>query len=199
MIERRTKAQNAAPAVPRIGPVIQRQRKARKLTLEQLAVLSGVSKSMLSQIERGQANPTFAVLWGLTHALGIELTALVGGGKAEGGGGQIEVLSAAHTPEMRSADGKCRLRILSSPRSAGETEWYDVEISANGTLESDPHALGSVEHFTALSEGFEVASGSSSVNLKAGETARYPVDVPHSITNKSDDTARGFLVVLYRK
>lgn len=47
---------------PQIGPVIQRERKARHLTLEQLASRSGVSKSMLSQIERSEANPTFAVL-----------------------------------------------------------------------------------------------------------------------------------------
>ena len=54
---------------PRIGPAIQKERKLRKLTLEQLSVQSGVSKSMLSQIERGEANPTFAVVWSLTQAL----------------------------------------------------------------------------------------------------------------------------------
>ncbi len=51
-----------------IGPIIQRERKARHLTLERLAALSGVSRSMLSQIERGESNPIFAVLWGLTQA-----------------------------------------------------------------------------------------------------------------------------------
>ena len=51
---------------PQIGPVIQKARKARHLTLEQLSRLSGVSRSMLSQIERSETNPTFAVVWSLT-------------------------------------------------------------------------------------------------------------------------------------
>lgn len=187
-----------APAAPRIGPVIQKERKARKLTLEQLAALSGVSKSMLSQIERGQANPTFAVLWGLTQALGLEFTDLIGGGTPVKTTGQIEMMTASLTPEMKSADGKCRLRILSSPRLAGKTEWYDIEIETGGALDSDPHAHGAFEHFTALTDGFEVVSGDSAVKLNEGETARYPVDVPHAIRNLSGKTVRGFLVLMYR-
>lgn len=186
------------PVVPRIGPIIQRERKSQKLTLEQLSALSGVSKSMLSQVERGQANPTFAVLWGLTQALGIQFSDLIGGGETTGGQGQIEVLSIDHTPEMRSADGNCRLRILSPPRLAGQTEWYDIEIAVGGKLISDAHALGATEHFTALNGGFEIVSGDSSQRLKVGETARYSVDVPHSITNAGNEMARGFLVVIYR-
>jgi len=53
---------------PEIGPLIQRERKARHLTLERLAALSGVSRSMLSQIERGESNPTFAVRHAFTEA-----------------------------------------------------------------------------------------------------------------------------------
>ena len=48
---------------PQLGPRLQQIRKKRRLTLDQLAVMSGVSRSMLSQIERGQTNPTFATLW----------------------------------------------------------------------------------------------------------------------------------------
>lgn len=187
-----------APNVPRIGPTIQRERKARKLTLEQLASLSGVSKSMLSQIERGQANPTFAVLWGLTQALGIEIADLIGGSAASSDEDRIEVLTTAQTPEIRSADGKCRLRILSSPRLAGDAEWYDIKFAPGGRLDSEAHAPGSREHFTAMSDGFEVSSGDNTVTLKKGETARYAVDVVHSIVNLSDGTAHGLLVVLYR-
>ena len=110
-------------AAPEIGPVVQRQRSALGLTLEQLAVQSGVSKSMLSQIERGQANPTFAVLWSLTRALKIDISDLVEGGSApHRNDNAVELVSSANTPEIRNADGSCRLRILSPPKFAGETE-----------------------------------------------------------------------------
>ncbi|WP_265975550.1 helix-turn-helix domain-containing protein [Brucella intermedia] len=184
--------------VPKIGPAIHQERKARKLTLEQLAVKSGVSKSMLSQIERGQANPTFAVVWSLTKALNIEFSELVGGSVSSGGKEQIEVTSAANTPEIRSEDGLCRLRILSSPQLAGAIEWYNLEIDPGGELTSSPHAIGTSEHFTALSDGLEVRSGDNTVKINAGGTARYSADVAHSIRNVSGDVARGFLVVLYK-
>ncbi|RUV69722.1 cupin domain-containing protein, partial [Mesorhizobium sp. M5C.F.Ca.IN.020.14.1.1] len=103
-----------------------------------------------------------------------------------------------HTPEIRSADGLCRLKILSSPRLAGQVEWYDVEIQVGGRLESEPHAPGTFEHFTALTDGFEVICGENSVPLKEGDTARYPADISHCISNPSDKPARGVLLVLYR-
>ena len=123
MDEPRRRSPELTPS-PEIGPVIHAERKRRKLTLDQLAVLSGVSRSMLSQIERGEANPTFAVLWSLTQALGIEFSDLIAGGATASEHGAIEILTVALTPEIRSADGRCRLRILSPPRHAGRIEWY---------------------------------------------------------------------------
>jgi transcriptional regulator with XRE-family HTH domain len=182
---------------PQIGPLLLAERKARKLTLEQLAARSGVSRSMLSQIERNEANPTFAVLWSLTQALGIEFSTLIAGNAVATHRDGIEVVPAVHTPEIRSADGKCVLKILSPPRLAGETEWYDVEIAPGGTLRSTPHAPGAFEHFTALTEGFAIDSAGSTARLKAGETARYAADVPHAISNTGRRSARGLLVLLY--
>ena len=184
------------PTPPLIGPVIQKERKSRKLTLEQLAAMSGVSKSMLSQIERGEANPTFAVLWSLTEALGIGFSDLISGGAVASEQGRIEIVSATHTPEIWSADRLCRLKILSPPRLAGHTEWYEIEIAPGGKLESAPHTSGAFEHFTAWTDGFLVTSGGASNALKNGETARYPADVTHAITNVSNKPARGLLVVL---
>jgi transcriptional regulator with XRE-family HTH domain len=183
---------------PQIGPILRRHRKSRGLTLEELAELSGVSRSMLSQIERGQANPTLAVLWSLTRALKLDFADLLEGGAGHPDGSVIEVTSDAHTPEIRSADGLCRLRILSPPRLAGDVEWYELEIAPSGRLDSAPHAPGTQEHFTAFTNGFELASGEASQTLKAGETARYPADVAHRISNVSRKPARGLLVVLHR-
>lgn len=182
---------------PSIGPNLKQDRRAKNLTLEQLAAMSGVSKSMLSQIERGEANPTFAVLWSLTQALGIGFSELLGNGPAGGQRDQIEVVTVGHTPEIRSADGLCVLRILNPPRLAGGAEWYEVELEPNGMLDSAPHASGAFEHFTAWTDEISISSGESSCQLRRGETARYPADVHHSISNRSQGKARGLLVLLY--
>ena len=57
---------------PLLGPLLRERRQALDWSLDQLASESGVSRSMLSQIERGAANPTFATLWNVTQALGVE-------------------------------------------------------------------------------------------------------------------------------
>ncbi|MCW2310104.1 helix-turn-helix domain-containing protein [Rhodobium gokarnense] len=185
-------------STPEIGPVLQRRRKAEGLTLGQLAERSSVSKSMLSQIERGQANPTFAVLWSLTRALGIELADLVDGAVPAGTGGTIEIVSPHAIPEMRSPDGQCRLRIFSPPQMAGMTEWYELTVEPGGILDSSAHTHGATEHLTVYEGALTVTSGGASERAHAGDTARYPADTAHSIANRGDAAARALLVVAYR-
>ena len=181
---------------PKIGPAIQRERRAQHLTLERLAALSGVSKSMLSQIERGESGPTFAVLWALTRALKIDLSELVAGDAAHQDKG-LELVTLAHTPEIRDPEGAWTLRILSPPATAGRVEWYEVDIAPGCKLQSAPHAVGTVEHLTALSDGLVVETRLGRQELKAGETARYRVDVDHAIINEAPGAARALMVVLY--
>ena len=63
---------------PRVGDTLAALRQAQALSLDALSRKAGVSKSMLSQIERAQANPTVAVVWRLANALGVPLGELLG-------------------------------------------------------------------------------------------------------------------------
>ena len=55
---------------------IRRLRKERNLSMEELAKLSGVSKSMLAQVERGDGNPTLSTLWKLSNGMKVPFDAL---------------------------------------------------------------------------------------------------------------------------
>lgn len=182
---------------PKLGPVIRSQRKASHLTLEELATRSRVSKSMLSQIERGEANPTFAVLWGITQALKVDLSELIARSSAEQHETSIELLTESHTPEIRSPSGDWTLRILSPPIMASRVEWYEVEIAPGKSLASAPHAPGTMEHLTLWTDGLVVTSGGSRQALARGETARYRADLPHELANETTAIARALMVVLY--
>jgi XRE family transcriptional regulator, regulator of sulfur utilization len=194
---KRKVTQMTAGQAPEIGPVIQRERKARHLTLERLAALSGVSRSMLSQIERGEANPTFAVLWGLTQALKIDFADLVAGGVAHRQANPVEIVTLSLTPEIKSPDGQWRLRILSPPAMAGRVEWYELELAPGGSLQSSPHAAGTFEHLTAQTPGLLVQTALGRQTLEPGETARYRADVEHEIANIGTAEARALMVVVY--
>jgi len=181
---------------PELGQALQTLRKAKSLTLDKLAAASGVSKSMLSQIERGQTNPTFATLWSLTHALGVEISdVLEQSESANNTPVLIEHLQAHFTPTITSPDGQCLLRILSPVSTVANLEWYEMRIQAEGCLQSGAHSAGTIEHLTVMEVELQVTSGDTKISIQKGETARYRADFPHSITNATNQEAVAILIV----
>ena len=165
-----------------LGKHLQQIRKEKKLTLEQLAQKSGVSRSMLSQIERGQANPTFGTLWNLSRALGLDMSELVEEFESNGTGqNKIEHVTAENTPRITNVQSGCTLTILGPPELVGQYEWYELTIQPAGALISQPHTQGCREHLTILSGAAEIKSGEQTLVAETGDTARYPADLPHSI------------------
>ena len=55
---------------------IKRLREEKKLSMDELVRLSGVSKSMLAQIERGDGNPTISTLWKISNGMKVPFDAL---------------------------------------------------------------------------------------------------------------------------
>jgi len=181
---------------PGVGAALAALRQQRTLSLDELSRQSGVSKSMLSQIERNQTNPTIAIVWRLANALGVEMGALIAG-TAKASAPSISLVSAHHTPTLRSPDGKCELRILGPIDLAGRFEWYTLTVQPGGALRSDAHEPGSREHLTVLSGALQVQSGNGTQHVAAQETIRYAADAPHAIINLGKSKANALLVVLH--
>jgi transcriptional regulator with XRE-family HTH domain len=175
----------------RLPSRLREARRVQGLSLDAVARLSGVSRSMVSQIERGESSPTIATLWNLTRALQVDFAGLL---DAQSEGPRIETLRAADVPTIDNRGRHCRLRILSPPEEAGRHEVYDLALGPGGTLESAAHARGAREHVTVVDGLLEVRSGDRVDTLRAGDTARYPADVPHALI-ALDGAARAFLVV----
>ncbi len=57
----------------RIGPAIRKLRHEQDMTLDDLAEQAGISASHLSRLERGQTLPSFTVLAGIAHVLGVSI------------------------------------------------------------------------------------------------------------------------------
>lgn len=206
MVSRPAASLSAAPKVatktapgtepPRVGVALATLRQSRALSLDELSRLAGVSKSMLSQIERAQANPTVAVVWRLANALGVPLAELLGG-SAPAAAPAMDFVPAHGVPSLRSPDGLCELRILGPIELAGQFEWYALTVQPGGALESSAHEDGTREHLTVQAGVLEVSVGDQTQALKAGETARYAADRPHAIRNPAQAIASGWLVVVH--
>ncbi len=187
-----------APAAepPRVGATLAALRQSRALSLDELSRMAGVSKSMLSQIERAQANPTVAVVWRLANALGVPLAELLGSAPSAAAPA-MGFVPAHGAPSLRSPDGLCELRILGPIELAGQFEWYALTVQPGGALESGAHEDGTREHLTVQTGALEVSTGQESQRLKPGETARYAADRAHAIRNTSKSPASAWLVVVH--
>lgn len=175
---------------------MQRLRLARGLTLEDLSRIAGVSKSMLSQIEREKANPTIAITWRLANALGVAIGELLSSDTRPVE--TIRVVDAHETPTLPGAHAGYVLRILGPMDLAGKYEWYELTLAPGGELASQAHDPGTSEHMTVLHGTMELEVGSDKKKIKLGGTARYPADQNHVIRNVGKTEAKALLVVVHR-
>ena len=174
----------------RLAASMREARKARGLSLDAVAKLSGVSRSMVSQIERGESSPTVATLWNLTQALKVDFAGLLEGRSSPG----IEVVRAKAAPVIGGRGRDLVIRILSPAEAVGEHEVYDLSFGADGALVSDPHSTGCRESLTVISGHIRVVSGEEERRLGPGDTARYPADRGHEI-HAEGGAARAILIV----
>ena len=173
---------------------IRQLRKRQNWTLEQLAASSGVSRSMLSQVERGSANPTLSVAFRIAQAFGISLGDLVDGAMAEP---RMDVIRKTDKQFVFRNDEDCKIRTLSPLNLEKDVEFYEVTLHPQSTLESAAHFQGTREFLTVQSGSIEVQSGDVSVVLGKGDSVQYAADVDHSIKNIGKRDAVLFLVDIY--
>jgi transcriptional regulator with XRE-family HTH domain len=183
----------AATAPPKIGQEILRWRREAGLSLDDLARRSGVSKSILSQIERDRTNPTLATVWRICAALEHSPEKLFGTTAPASAG--IDLLSANATPEIQSEDGLCRLRILGAIETVDRLQWYEMQAEPGGELVSAAHGGDSVEHLTVLAGVLTVEANGTRRSAAAGETLRYrTAEGAHRIRNEGATPARAMMV-----
>jgi len=195
----RTKKGNGSQDVdptPALGKTIQRLRKAYNMSLGELSEQSGVAKSIISQIERNETNPTLSTVYRLSRALDTSIDEVL---KVDSGTVFLEHQVKSAIPILESQDGLCRLAIIGPLNLIDLTQWYDFHAKPNGVLESDPHPPGTVEHLYMLKGEVEITVGEEVKVAKTGEAIRYRGDLPHKIRNLGTVDAHAHMVLMLRQ
>jgi XRE family transcriptional regulator, regulator of sulfur utilization len=191
-LEKRAEVDAGAVALSgQLGKTVQRLRKAYNLSLSELAVQSGVAKSIISQIERNETNPTLATIWRLSQALDVSIERVLGSADDEP---FIEKTTRVDTPVIISDDGKCRLSVVGWLKTVEWLQWYDFHAEPGGVLESDAHQRGSVECLSILAGEVEVDIGGVVERAVPGETLRYRCDRHHAIRVVGNKPAHATMV-----
>jgi len=189
------KGDREAAYSPKLGKTIQRLRKAYNLSLGELSEQSGVAKSIISQIERNETNPTLATVWRLSQALDTTIDQVL---VVEEHTNIIEKSGVSAIPVLTSEDGLCTMSIIGWLNSVAWVQWYDFRAEPGGVLESSPHPKGSVENLSVLSGELEVWVDGDSQTVRQGETLRYRGDLLHRITNTGEVPVHATMVNLVK-
>lgn len=141
---------------------IRRIRKTQKLSIDRAAELTGVSKSMLGQIERGMVNPTVAVLEKIAQGLHVSLTELV-----EHRGELPDTLyRGVDVTGQRLNKGRVIRYPLFPFDTESRCESCQMDIFIGGAWEAPDQIPGSRVYLTVLAGTLEVTAGGETYRLE---------------------------------
>lgn len=166
----------------RLGTHLRDRRRARGLTLDALASASGVSRSMISDVERGAKSPTVLVLARLATALGTTVSHLLG----EDLPAPVIALPVTRQPAITDAAGWQR-RILSPALPGVEFELIRTTVPPGVAVgEFAAHAPGSREYVAVETGSLAVTLDGDEHRLATGDALYYAGDVVHAFANPAD-------------
>lgn len=175
-----------------IGKNLCRMRRERGLSLDRTAELTGVSKAMLGQIERGESNPTVNTLWKIATGLGVSFTAFM-----EDETPSVSIISQGRINPLAEDGGRFRVYPLFPYGRLKGFEFYTVELEPGCSYDSASHNPGVEEYITVCQGILDLALDGEVYTVRSGEAIRFPADRPHGYRNGSGELARLHMLILY--
>lgn len=169
-------------------------RNNRQLSLEQAASLTGISKAMLSQIERGQSMPTITTLWKISTGYKIPLTYFLEQEKSD-----YTKIDITGIQPVYECDRKMRTYTLFPYNPAQNFEMLFIEFDPGCRHESSIHMNGVEEYIFIQSGQLELSINDDKVVLSKKQCFRFKADVPHSYVNSTDEKCSILNTIFYPK
>ncbi|WP_116134166.1 helix-turn-helix domain-containing protein [Tropicimonas sp. IMCC34043] len=154
------------------------------LSLSQAAELTGVSKAMLGQIERGESSPTLATLWKLAKGFHLPLTAFIEDLV------QTTGIFTPARPDPVRFQGSIGFHTIFPFDPVFGSETFLMTLDPGQTHVSNPHDAGVVEDVFVTRGEIEVLLDGNWKVFRCGDGIRFPADQPHGYRNMTDDPAQ---------
>lgn len=163
---------------------IKRLREENKLSMDELSKLSGVSKSMLAQIERGDGNPTISTLWKISNGMKVPFDALTVRPKSP-----YELVKTADIQPLLEDNGRVKNYSIFPDNENRRFAVYYLELDVGSFWESEPHLKGTTEFITIFAGKIEIYADGQRFAVEKGESIRFKADTKHSYKNIGDTPA----------
>lgn len=174
-----------------IGKNLQRLRKEKQLTLQDLSDITGVSKSMLGEIERSVTNPTITVLWKIADGLKIPFSTLISE--------ECSDVTLVKKEDMETFVEKDEYSVCSIFKfdQNKKFEVYHLDFSPNSRHDSSGHNKG-VEEYVLVYEGeLVIEVNSEKLSLKTGDSLLFKAENSHSYANIQNTSAKAYSIIYY--
>ncbi|MCG8617096.1 MAG: cupin domain-containing protein [Desulfobacterales bacterium] len=162
------------------------------MTLEDLSGVSGVSKSMLGEIERGGTNPTILVLWKIAEGLKIPLTKLLEEEKKD------YLVVRQNELECINNDAGFDIFTLFPYYDRHNLEVHKIEIQPGSALSNPGHVSGVDEYLFLLEGEVSIKTGDMEETLRPGDAIRFNAVSNHEIINITEEKACLLNVMVYK-
>ncbi|WP_416796538.1 helix-turn-helix domain-containing protein [Ciceribacter azotifigens] len=176
-----------------IGERVKALRSERGLTLDQLAEVSGVSRAMISRIERAETSPTAVLLARLCSSLGLSLSVFfdIAGDASE------PLARRADQPVWRDPESGYLRRAVSPPGTGSRVDVVEVEFppAAEVRFGSPPASRNQWQHVWLFEGEMELTVGERIYRLTAGDCLYMNVGEVHAFRNPTDKPSRYAVVI----
>ncbi|WP_348621342.1 helix-turn-helix domain-containing protein [Paenibacillus polymyxa] len=162
--------------VLQVGGALKKFRKENNLNLDELADLTGVSKLTLGNIERGETNPTLAIIWKISKGISLPLMALF---KSE------DPVSLYRAGEgLRFSNDQKNWVIEPIFKNASyDIEMYRAYLQPNSSYHPEGHHMNTIEITTVMTGTIKIHVNGDIYTLNQYDTISFRADSPHSYTN----------------
>lgn len=182
------------PLSENLGARLRHFRTKLNLTIAQLAEQAGVSSGIISQIERGNANPSVKTLQRIRAVLGVNLWEFLEGDKPTA---MVEEPASRPSSFVRREADRQRIVVgatklvkeLLSPRNDRNLRFMVITLPPGG--ESEDVIIGMGEKGGVVTEGqVRLMVGSEETDLVAGDSFQFPSSQAHKISNPFSHPAK---------
>lgn len=178
-----------------VGRNMKELRAQRGLTLDQLARTTGISRTVLGQIELGKAPSSVSVVWRIAQAFGVHFSALLATAERQ----ENTVLRVAEAKRLVGPDGRFSSRALYPFSEKPQAEFYELYLGPHSREDAQAHAPGTRENLIVTSGKLELTCGGEKWELNKGDAIVFTADKPHSYVNPSGQECWMYLVMTYAR
>lgn len=172
---------------------LKRLRQIKKYSLDFVAEQTGVSKSMLAKIERGEANPSIGCLVKVSSGLRIELNELLNSPREAVH--QIPIEKMVPTKEV---EGQYSIYTYFPYEKNRQFEIYGITIHEKGVYYSGSHGDKTMEYITVTHGVLTLDISGVKYEIRPGDAFRFDTNVEHRYCNEGDEVTRLISVFTFK-